>query len=144
MEAHQLITGLLADKKTVLESVEAKVKKVQADVVEVKADLDAANKKIDENSLFVSNKDTKILKLREELNELGDQRLHAVSEYRKSMDFISRLANRYNGGWYAAMRCAKHTIPNLDWFKVKEAHDCPDFELSVEGEILDRFEYLFA
>lgn len=61
----------------------------------------------------------------------------AVKEYRKSMDFVSRLANRYNGGWVAAMRCARHAIPDLDWSQVEEAHGHRDFELPVEGEVLD-------
>lgn len=53
------------------------------------------------------------------------------------MDFVARLANRYNGGWAAAMRCAKHALPDLDWSQVEEAHGRRDFELPVEGEVLD-------
>lgn len=59
-----------------------------------------------------------------------------MAEYQKSMDFVNRLTNRYNGGWAAAMRCVKHTVPDLDKSQVVEAHGRRDFELPVEGKVL--------
>lgn len=100
-------------------------------------ELDAANKKIEGHSLIVSNKDTDIIKMREELKEATDREHNAVVEYRNYVDFVSHLANRYNGGWAAAMRCVKHTFPDSDWSQVEEAHGRQDFELPVEGEVLD-------
>ena len=53
------------------------------------------------------------------------------------MDFVSRLLNRYNGGWSAAIRCVRHNFPDFDGSKVEAAHLRGDFELPVEGEVLD-------
>lgn len=53
------------------------------------------------------------------------------------MDFVHRLANRYNGGWSAAMRCARHAIPDIEWGKVEDAHSRREFEIPINGEVPD-------
>ena len=35
------------------------------------------------------------------------------------------------------MRCARHALPDLDWSQVEEAQGRRDFEIPIEGEILD-------
>ena len=111
---------------------------------EVKAAQDAERKvgvaltqAVKDHSLVLANTDTEIWLLREQITEAKTHELEAVKEYRKSMDFVSRLANQYNGGWTAAMRCAKHAIPDMDWSRVEEAHSRRDFELPTEGEDLN-------
>ena len=99
MKAHQFTAEQLADRKLDLVTAEVKLTKVEADMTQVKTDLHAANKMIEGHSLVVTNKDIKINKLREQLEESTGRERNAVAEYRKSMDFVARLANRYNSGW---------------------------------------------
>lgn len=122
VEAHHSTTEQLAERKAELVSTESKLKAVNTDLDKVKSDLDVANKKIDGHALTLANKDTELQKFREELKEARDRELDAVAVYQESMDFVTRVANRYNGGWSPAMRCARYAIPDLDWVKVEDAH----------------------
>lgn len=110
LETHQLTANQLADKKSELEASEVKMVKAKSGLTQAKADLEAATKKVAEYSLTVSNKDTEIKLLREQITEATDRERNAVVEYQKSMDFVSCLLNRYSGGWSAAMRCVKHLL----------------------------------
>lgn len=47
------------------------------------------------NTLNLKNKDTEPQKLSEELLEAKAWKAAAIAEYRRSMDFVHRLANRY-------------------------------------------------
>lgn len=98
LEAHQLTTNQQADRKSDLETSEARLTKAKFDLTQAKADLEAANKKAAKHSLTVSNKDTEIHLLKEQVTEATDRQRSAVAEYRNYMDFVSRLRNRYNGG----------------------------------------------
>lgn len=35
------------------------------------------------------------------------------------------------------MRCVKRNFPDFDWSKIEEAHGRGDFDLPVEGKVLD-------
>ena len=83
------------------------------------------------------NKNTEQQKLREELREAKARELNATAGYCRSMNFVHRLTNRYNGGWSAAMRCAKHALHGIEWEKVEEAQGRRLFELRVENEELE-------
>lgn len=39
----------------------------------------------------------------------------AVTDFKKSEDFVGLLGERYDGGWVDAKRCVCHTHPTLDW-----------------------------
>lgn len=87
--------------------------------------------------MVLANKDQQICLLRDQIAEAKTLEREAFKEYQKSMDFVSRLLNRYNGGWSTAMRCVRHNFPDFDWSKIEVAHLRGDFELPVEGEVLD-------
>lgn len=59
-----------------------------------------------------------------------------MAKYRKSMDFVHCRANKYNGGWSAAMHCARLTIPDIEWDKVEDAQSRREFGIHIDGEIL--------
>lgn len=90
----QKLLATLADQKATKEA------KMKAD--------DALTKTVLDHSLVLFNKDNKIRILREELDDAKRFQDQAVSEYRKSVDFVFHLGNC----WAAAMRCARHAIPD--------------------------------
>ncbi|XP_057251946.1 uncharacterized protein LOC130589374 [Beta vulgaris subsp. vulgaris] len=118
------------------ELLAAITEKNDALAAESKADA-ALTKAVEDHSLVLFNKDEEIRLLREQIAEARELERATVKEYQKGMDFVSRLLNRYNGGWSAAMRCVRHTFPELDWSKIEEAHTNLVHGLPVEGEDLD-------
>ena len=108
VEDHKKLKGQIAVKEQALQAALADQK-----TTEKKAD-DTLTQVVLDHSLVLSNKDNEIRILREELDDAKSRQDQAVNEYRKFVDFVFRLANRYNRGWAAAMRCALHAIPDLD------------------------------
>lgn len=113
MQAHRTTAEQLANKKADLLWAKSKLKVTNTDLEKAKSNFDVTTKNIDGHTLTLANKDTELLKLREELKDARDRELDDVAEYHKSMDFVTRLANRYNGGWAATMRCARHAFPDI-------------------------------
>lgn len=127
--------GKLAAKDMELKTAKVDLDKAYLD--KARANLKTANELNNNNHLFFANKETELQKVKEELQAAINQEADIVAEYRKSMDFVTRLANQYNGGWSAVMRCARHDIPDIKWGKVEYGHGRQGFELLIDGEILD-------
>ena len=102
----------MAVKEQELLTAQEEVKAAQD--AEKKAD-EALNQAMSNHYVGLANMDDEIRLLREKIAEAKTYELEVVKVYRKSMDFVSRLANRYNGGWAAAMRCARRALPDLEW-----------------------------
>lgn len=103
MEAHYVTADELDGKKSDLTSAQSKHDKANADLNKAKKDLDLPNKRNDGHALTLTNKDMELLKVREELKVARGREAEAIAKYRKSMDFVTRLANHYNGGWAATV-----------------------------------------
>lgn len=67
MEAHNKTAEQLSNRKSDLTNAEPKLAKASTAMTQVKADLDAAKKKVVGHSFILSNKDMEITKLREKL-----------------------------------------------------------------------------
>lgn len=66
------------------------------------------------HTLALANKDKEVQILLDELRDAKTRRVDVEAEYSRSMDFVHRLANRYNEGWSAAMRCTQHALPGIE------------------------------
>lgn len=85
----------------------------------------------------LKKKTTELRKVRDGLQVAKDLEANVVAEYRNSMDFVTGLANRCNGGWSASMQYAKHTIPGIDQGAVEDSHGRRVFEILIDGETLN-------
>lgn len=77
-----------------------KLKTVKADLDKVKKDLQSANVLNKANQLNLKYKDVELHKVSEELRGAKDREANVFAKYQKSMDFVTRLANRCNWYWW--------------------------------------------
>lgn len=120
----------MAVKEVELTSTQADLKTAKEEEKKAEADLTSTK---DAHTQVLANKDKEL----QILKDAKAREKEVVAEYRRSMDFVHRLANRYNGGWSAAMHCARHALPGMGWEKMEEAHSRRLFELAVEEEQFD-------
>lgn len=63
-----------------------------------------------QHTQIVEHEDNELRILRDELRDTKAREVNVVAKYRRSMDFVHRHANRYNGEWSAAMGCARYAL----------------------------------
>lgn len=93
------------------------IKEVQLNTAKEKAQANLQLIKV-QHTQIMENKDKELQILRDELQDAKAREVNLVVEYRRSTHFVHRLANRYNGGWSSAMRCANQALPDIEWEKV--------------------------
>ena len=127
---HEVVVQVMQDENAALQS---SLKEHEEALQGVKEELANQNLKVEVLQAELAAKEADNAKLREAVKSAGGI---AVSEYKVSDAFHRYLTCRFDGGWTAAMRCAKRRLPDIDWAKVEAGFEEGDWvgKLADEGD----------
>lgn len=107
-----------------------------AELETIKVDMQLANVIVASFKATLKDQAAKMETVKEEMQTVLGREAEVMADYRQSMEFVTRIANKNNVGWSATMLFAKHAILDIDQGAIEDAYGRLEFEMPVEGETL--------